>query len=451
MVGFGRAENVFGQVLICLRMSKLDYMIKETPYSAYVTIRNFFVKSIKEEMVELGRCNDKERLEDGNDIKKENAFLKDKIGDLEKDLATLKVENEEMEIKASIAEKDKLSLEDDIEDAYAESRNLRKTIAKKCDLIDSLQSEFNEKDKKINEVEQELSIAKRDNSNLKKQIKTTKDDLDKVVKDKNETINILEFTIESKVTEINILKYQKDVNIAIDDSEKASGEICENNNKEKLFLTEITDDCMPSTSKCGKCEYESDEECQMEVHVESNHVDMTNVNTCQNNDCKFDCDNCSYTAIMISELQKHKTICNLEKCFQCDFKAKSKAILKSHVIQNHGFVCDKCDHISNDEWKHNIHVCNITIHNPTFEDLYTKELIDQNGCNALYNVETNTDTIWLHCDKCWTNEIPCYYSPYLYINQPTKPGDKFHFEFTKFVEDGEICWLSLKEETNPFY
>ena len=67
---------------------------------------------------------------------------------------------------------------------------------------------------------------------------------------------------------------------------------------------------MPSTSKCGKCEYESDE-CQMEIYMESNHVDMTIVNMYQNNDCKFDCDNCSNTAIMISELQKHKTICHL--------------------------------------------------------------------------------------------------------------------------------------------
>jgi hypothetical protein len=29
MVGNIKAENVFGQVLICLRMSKLDYMVKE--------------------------------------------------------------------------------------------------------------------------------------------------------------------------------------------------------------------------------------------------------------------------------------------------------------------------------------------------------------------------------------------------------------------------------------
>ena len=52
MFGASKADNVFGQVVICLRMSKLDYMIKATPYSAYVTIRKKFVKSAHEEVVE---------------------------------------------------------------------------------------------------------------------------------------------------------------------------------------------------------------------------------------------------------------------------------------------------------------------------------------------------------------------------------------------------------------
>ena len=52
MVGTSKAENVFGKVLICLRMSKLDYVVKETPYSAYLTIKKKFSKSINEELIE---------------------------------------------------------------------------------------------------------------------------------------------------------------------------------------------------------------------------------------------------------------------------------------------------------------------------------------------------------------------------------------------------------------
>ena len=39
------AEKVCGQILICLKMSKLNYMVKETPFSAYVTIRKKFLNS----------------------------------------------------------------------------------------------------------------------------------------------------------------------------------------------------------------------------------------------------------------------------------------------------------------------------------------------------------------------------------------------------------------------
>ena len=38
MVGKSSAEDVFGSVLICLRMSKLTFLVKETPYSVYETI-----------------------------------------------------------------------------------------------------------------------------------------------------------------------------------------------------------------------------------------------------------------------------------------------------------------------------------------------------------------------------------------------------------------------------
>ena len=39
------AEKACGTILFCLKMSKLNYMVKETPFSAYVKIRKKFVKS----------------------------------------------------------------------------------------------------------------------------------------------------------------------------------------------------------------------------------------------------------------------------------------------------------------------------------------------------------------------------------------------------------------------
>ena len=68
MTGPQTADSVFGQMLICLRMSKLDYMVKETPYSGYVTIRKKFVKNYTGEHVGLME-----------NLKIENNFLNEKV------------------------------------------------------------------------------------------------------------------------------------------------------------------------------------------------------------------------------------------------------------------------------------------------------------------------------------------------------------------------------------
>ena len=44
MIGKNSSEFACGQVLYSIKMSKLDYLVKETPYSMYVTIRKKFVK-----------------------------------------------------------------------------------------------------------------------------------------------------------------------------------------------------------------------------------------------------------------------------------------------------------------------------------------------------------------------------------------------------------------------
>ena len=117
------AENTFGQVLICLRMSKLNFVVKETPYSAYVTIRKRFVKSY-----------------DGKPIEKDNvemvepfvvSDLKKKVNDLEKQCGLLRYNIDEYEIKCTALESEKINLEDQIEDLFAK----RKEDAKETENI----------------------------------------------------------------------------------------------------------------------------------------------------------------------------------------------------------------------------------------------------------------------------------------------------------------------------
>ena len=121
------AENVFGQVMICLRMSKLDYFVKETPYSAYVRIRKKFIKSVDCELIEVGNVESNTALDN---LEKNNLLLNQKLKDLGRECGMLRFEKEEIEIKYEELEKEKISLEDKIEEAYTESRPLRNTIKK---------------------------------------------------------------------------------------------------------------------------------------------------------------------------------------------------------------------------------------------------------------------------------------------------------------------------------
>ena len=66
---------------------------------------------------------------------------------------------------------------------------------------------------------------------------------------------------------------------------------------------EHSDEDKPSTSKCGKCEYESEDESDIEMHMKSTH--------------DFNCDLCS---------------------LQTDTKNK----LETHELFEHNFPCSEC-------------------------------------------------------------------------------------------------------------
>jgi hypothetical protein len=150
----------------------------------------------------------------------------------------------------------------------------------------------------------------------------------------------------------------------------------------------------------------------------------------------------------VHNLSEHKHEKHQHKCVHCEFETHYKDTFDAHRKDNHKYSCDKCLLTSKDDWKHQIHICKVDITNPTFGDFYTKEWLDHNGCNAIYSLEANEDIICLHSDKCWSKEIPCHWTPYFLQDEPIKPGDVRHIQFTRFVNNGEDIWSSILEEMN---
>ena len=126
MVAKISAENSFGQVLICLRMSKLNFILKETPYSAYVTIRKKFVKAIEGDSIDIENISiERENIRNVNAEK-----LQQKMNDLSSKYGWLEYQKEEIEVKNEVLEKEKVDSDDKIEELYARIRELLKSNEK---------------------------------------------------------------------------------------------------------------------------------------------------------------------------------------------------------------------------------------------------------------------------------------------------------------------------------
>ena len=105
------AEFACGQILFGLKQSKLNYVLNETPYSAYITIRKKFLKISKEEK--------NYNIEDRTDTSSEKDViiksLVEKNKTLEILIASAKVEYEELCFKIDLLEKNNRRNEDIIE------------------------------------------------------------------------------------------------------------------------------------------------------------------------------------------------------------------------------------------------------------------------------------------------------------------------------------------------
>ena len=263
---------------------------------------------------------------------------------------------------------------------------------------------------------------------LEKKLFRTEDDL----RAASETILMLENKLESKALEIEILTDR------MGNKETLYCENCEvpakTVNDVKAHTTKYSDENTPSTSNCGKCPYQSDDEEDMNLHINLNHKVDTQ---------KFSCELCRFESNENDDLTKHMDEMHSKKCDHCPFTAQCTETLVLHMNESHKFRCNKCKLAHNDEWKHTIHICKVDIENPTFRSLYCKAWLDQNGCNPIYCLERSEDILWLHNDKCWSGDIPCTWTPHLYVGKPPEVGAPKHLEYAKFVEDNTICWSAL--------
>ena len=105
-----KAHKVCDQMLRILKSSKLNYLVKETPYSSFITIRKRFLKDIS--CVSLA-SEDDSRSE--ADLSRENMILKEKCKELEVEVGYLNINKENMELANDSLEKETRILRIEVE------------------------------------------------------------------------------------------------------------------------------------------------------------------------------------------------------------------------------------------------------------------------------------------------------------------------------------------------
>ena len=123
MVSDSSPHNACGQILFSLKMSRLNYVVKETPFSAYVTIRKKFIQSSVAPQPDFA-------IERVTATEKELISLKEKNRDLETKLGLITFELEETQVKNEALEKEDEKLEDSIEEVLTEKRTVTKDMNK---------------------------------------------------------------------------------------------------------------------------------------------------------------------------------------------------------------------------------------------------------------------------------------------------------------------------------
>ena len=389
MVGDISPDFACGQVLFGLKMSNLNYVVKETPYSVYLTIRKSFVREpVERQSIE---------------IKDSEKALKEEIKELKTNLAIAKFELDEIEVKHESLKEENKRLEETIEDLDDEKNILIKDIKAMSEERESLKVRIRDVTKQKDEV-----------SNKFENLKRVKN---KEYAEKNDMLNILESTLDNKCQEIK--KLQKELEIlqgneyncdicsfACNLEHKLEEHMDEKHNYNSYKKKETSED-VATTSKCGKCDYESEEESDLINHIESYHQ---------------------------------------LKCNICGFECCTELALETHIAENHIqiFECETCKIVCKSEEKLKKHICRVTVRNPSFCDFYTNNWITVNRCTSIYHRKKEEVAVF-HCKDCMENINRCTGKFPLWLPaQQDETDGIWHLELTKFLKDGRIDWKGVK-------
>ena len=363
--------------------------------SAYITIRKKLIRIPEDASIERNV-----HLV-GNDRDIELKRLRERNKDLETRLELAKVEFEEMELtKGNLTEK--ISNQDDeienflnserqlkhkVDVLIKENDEMKRTIDENLNDIGELEerngkieSERNDLNDKIEALYKEIFDLRQNGTHedievkttinkvqiLEKKLSKTKDDL----LEASDNMIILESTLENKRLEIERLREKLEHK---SESCAVCGDASKSSTKLDLHSPDHIDESVPSTSKCGMCDFESDDDSDMLTHKTSDHTNPVNIN----------CNNCKKEFISERKLQDH--------------------------------------------------MCRIDVLNPICGDSYLKNWIIFDACTRIFSTSLKEEVVFLHTQKCIDDVKRCSdMLPYYDNDMVNCDGKIWHAHITDF-------------------
>ena len=210
------------QLLNSIKVSKLNYLVNETPYSAFITFRKKFTKDVEDLPNVTLVLEDKRNLDD---VKKENATIKSKCRNLETELKVVTNHNSEL----------KINLHNHVEENVKINQKL---FILKGELANQVNA--------LNKAKESNSELSKNHQGCKDKVKENQKTIQKVnrlMREKDDTIDMLNIIVENKKSELVNLKKEL-IDQKTDSSNKSSSD----------------------TFKCDQCEYTTESINGLKIH-----------------------------------------------------------------------------------------------------------------------------------------------------------------------------------------
>ena len=175
-------------VLSTVKKSGLNFIIQETPFSAYLTIRKTYYKDFQNPTVT--EDNQNEQSDDKvKKLEKENIYMREELKETARKFEIMKNDNQVLQERLADAEKEMLKKSTDAKLSEAkmtqEISSLKQTSKKCNDKILELTMEMSEEEKKIKSLEKYIAKLEAKNQNITEQLDNSKSDKNNNKKEKD--------------------------------------------------------------------------------------------------------------------------------------------------------------------------------------------------------------------------------------------------------------------------